>query len=483
MLTIWDNTDGNPTNRLERVKMQDDDSIEIEKLRTEIRQITSEIIRLCASRSEVAKKIGRFKQERGLIIQTPEVERDLRRAVLEEASKRGLDELFCLRLLNLLVGDSTKVQKKESGEDHSSPLEIFAIAKQMEERGDNVIHLEVGEPDLPPPRVVVEEISTAVGRGLTRYTETRGAPKVIDAIRSYIRRRHKVSVTEDQVIVTPGGRFAIYGAIVSLIKPGDEVIIVEPAWPAYRDCVEIAGGKISPVVTSVEDGWALRATEILNSISKATRMIIINQPSNPTGKIPSEKFMHEIAKVAKEENIMILSDEVYHHYSYKPFTSILESNECPYIHIDSFSKSYSMTGYRIGYAVSDKETIRKISSLQSIAITSVPEFVQYAAIKALDQDSFVRNNFEEMERRRTVTCEELRHLPLTFVEPDGGFYVFPRIDKEIDTERLLRRVLEEKKVSLTPGRAFGPFENYFRLAFCQPEEQLKEAIKRIGSLL
>ena len=114
MLTIWDNTDSNPTNRLERVKMQDDDSIEIEKLRTEIRQITSEIIRLCASRSEVAKKIGRIKHERGLIIQTPEVERDLRRAVLGEASKRGLDELFCLRLLNLLVGDSTKVQKNNS---------------------------------------------------------------------------------------------------------------------------------------------------------------------------------------------------------------------------------------------------------------------------------------------------------------------------------------------------------------------------------
>ncbi len=463
--------------------MQNDDSIEIEKLRTEIRQITSEIIRLSASRSDVAKKIGRFKQEHGLIIETPEVERDLRIAVLEEASKCGLDELFCLRLLNLLVGDSTKVQKEESGENQSSPLETFAIAKRMEEKGDKVIHLEVGEPDLPPPTVVVEELSTAVGSGLTRYTETRGAPKVIDAIRGYIRRRHKVSVAEEQVIVTPGGRFAIYGAIISLIKPGDEVIIIEPAWPAYRDCVEIAGGKISPIVTSVEDGWELRAHEILNAISKATRMIIINQPSNPTGKIPSKDFLQEIAKVAKEEKIMILSDEVYHHYSYKPFTSILEFSECPYIHIDSFSKSYSMTGYRIGYAVSDRETIRKISTLQSVAITSVPEFVQYAAIKALDQDSFVRNNFEEMERRRTLVCEELRHLPLTFIEPDGGFYVFPRIDKETNVEQLLMRILEEKKVSLTPGRAFGPFENYFRLAFCQPEDLLREAIKRIGSLL
>ena len=463
--------------------MQNDDSIEIEKLRTEIRQITSEIIRLSASRSDVAKKIGRFKQEHGLIIETPEVERDLRIAVSEEASKRGLDELFCLRLLNLLVGDSTKVQKEESGENQSSPLETFAIAKRMEEKGDKVIHLEVGEPDLPPPKVVVEEISMAVGSGLTRYTETRGAPKVIDAIRDYIRRRHEVSIAEDQVIVTPGGRFAIYGAIISLIKPGDEVIIIEPAWPAYRDCVEIAGGKISPIVTSVEDGWELRAQEILNSISKATRMIIINQPSNPTGKIPSKDFLQQIAKVGEEEKIMILSDEVYHHYSYKPFTSILEFSECPYIHIDSFSKSYSMTGYRIGYAVSDRETIRKISALQSVAITSVPEFVQYAAIKALDQDSFVRNNFEEMKRRRTVVCEELRHLPLAFVEPDGGFYVFPRIDKETNAERLLMRILEEKKVSLTPGRAFGPFENYFRLAFCQPEDLLKEAIKRIGSLL
>ncbi len=463
--------------------MQNDDSIEIEKLRTEIRQITSEIIRLSASRSDVAKKIGRFKQEHGLIIETPEVERDLRIAVLEEASKCGLDELFCLRLLNLLVGDSTKVQKEESGENQSSPLETFAIAKRMEEKGDKVIHLEVGEPDLPPPTVVVEELSTAVGSGLTRYTETRGAPKVIDAIRGYIRRRHKVSVAEEQVIVTPGGRFAIYGAIISLIKPGDEVIIIEPAWPAYRDCVEIAGGKISPIVTSVEDGWELRAHEILNAISKATRMIIINQPSNPTGKIPSKDFLQEIAKVAKEEKIMILSDEVYHHYSYKPFVSILEFSECPYIHIDSFSKSYSMTGYRIGYAVSDRETIRKISTLQSVAITSVPEFVQYAAIKALDQDSFVRNNFEEMERRQTLVCEELRHLPLTFGEPDGGFYVFPRIDKETNVEQLLMRILEEKKVSLTPGRAFGPFENYFRLAFCQPEDLLREAIKRIGSLL
>jgi len=483
MHTIWDNTVGNPTNRLERVKMQNDDSIEIEKLRTEIRQITYEIIRLSASRSDVAKKIGRFKQEHGLIIQTPEVEKDLRIAVLGEASKRGLDELFCLRLLNLLVGDSTKVQKEESGEVQSSPLDAFALAKRMEEKGEKVIHLEVGEPDLPSPKVVVEAVAMAIGSGLTRYTETRGEPKVIDAIRGYIRRRHKVSVAEDQVIVTPGGRFAIYGAIISLIKPGDEVIIIEPAWPAYRDCVELAGGKISPIVTSVEDGWTLRASEILNSISKATKMIVINQPSNPTGKIPSKDFLHEIARVAQEENIIILSDEVYHHYAYKPFTSILEFNQCPYIHIDSFSKSYSMTGYRIGYAVSDRETIRKISALQSVAITSVPEFVQYAAIKALDQDSFVKNNFEEMERRQTLVCEELRQLPVTFTEPDGGFYVFARIDKERDADRLIMRILEEKRVSLTSGRAFGPFENYFRLAFCQPEEVLQEAIKRIGSLL
>ncbi|MFQ6011153.1 MAG: aminotransferase class I/II-fold pyridoxal phosphate-dependent enzyme [Nitrososphaerales archaeon] len=463
--------------------MQNDDSKEIEKLRSEIRQITLEIIRLSASRTDIAKKIGQFKQEHDLIIQTPEVERELRLSVLEEASRRGLNQLFCLRLLNLLVSDSTKVQKAESEENRSSHLSVFTTAKRMEARGDEIIHLEVGEPDLPPPQPVLEELSRAVGSGLTRYTETRGVHELIDAITSQISRKHKVSITEEQVIVTPGGRFAIYGAIVTMIKPGDEVIIVEPAWPAYRDCVELVGGKISPIITSVEDGWEMSAEAVLNSITKATKMIIINQPSNPNGKIPSKDFLDQIAKVAQEEKITILSDEVYNQYAYKPFTSILEFTDTPYILINSFSKSYSMTGYRIGYAVSDTETVRKISALQSVALTSVPEFVQYAAIKALDQDSFVKDARKEMEKRRALVCEELRRLPVTFKEPDGGFYVFPRIDKERDIERLLMRILEEKKVALAPGSAFGPFEDYFRLAFCQPEELLKEAIQRIGWLL
>lgn len=287
------------------------------------------------------------------------------------------------------------------------------------------------------------------------------------------------------MIVTVGGRYAVYLCIATTLLPGDEAIIFEPAWPAYKDCVKKVGGKPVIVPADLANDWTPNTDSFFESINKSTKMIILNNPNNPTGKILDETFLKQIVDVARENGLLVLSDEVYSNFAFKPFKSILELPECKQIYVSSFSKTFGMTGFRIGYAIAEHETIERMTRLQNLCLTSVPELIQYAALAALECIKEAREYAQIVENRVQLLCNALKKLPISYYKPDGGFYIFPKIrDSKINGGVFSERLLTEKGVCVTPGIAFGEnFGFFYRLCVCKPQDSLLEAVKRMGELL
>jgi len=439
----------------------------------------------------LTRKIGKAKLREGLPIEDLEAERRLRKLVSERCEAYGVDLNFGLRLLNLLIEEAKCVQneimkkglRKKGG--LSSPYAIFAKARQMERSGKPLIHLELGEPDFGPPEKVKKAVEEALNRGYAHYTESAGIPQLREKIATTIGQLFKTDISPKQVLVTVGGRYAVYLHIASALLPGDEAIILEPAWPAYKDCVKIVGGKPVIIPTDLEKDWEPSVDFLLECINESTKMIILNNPNNPTGKILDETVLKQIVDIAQENNLLILSDEVYSNFAFTPFKSILEFPESKQVYVSSFSKAFSMTGFRIGYAISDPETIERMTQLQNLCLTSVPEFVQHAAIVALDCIEEAGRYAKTVENRLRLVCDALRELPLSYYKPDGGFYIFPKIrDRKMNGEAFAERLLTEKGVCITPGTAFGEkYDSFVRICVCQPQSVLLEVVKRMGELL
>ncbi|MEM2994882.1 MAG: aminotransferase class I/II-fold pyridoxal phosphate-dependent enzyme [Candidatus Bathyarchaeia archaeon] len=464
--------------------------MDINNLRREIENVTAEIFSLVGKRFVLSREIAKAKMKMGLPVEDVDAERKLKETISEKCKSYNIDLNFGLRLLNMLVEESKRIQeslteKTKEKMRFSAPYEVFAKTKEMERKGKALIHLEVGEPDFGPPESVKEAVKNAIKRGYTRYTETPGIPQLREKIASTISEKFQTDVSPEQVIVTVGGRHAVFLAITSILSPGEEAIIFEPAWPAYKDCIKSVQAKPVRISGKLENDWEPNINALLQNINKSTKMIILNSPNNPTGKIISGDVLEQIVEIAKENNLFILSDEVYHNFAFEPFKSILEFSDCKYIYADSFSKTFGMTGFRIGYAISDTETIKGMVKLQNLSLTSVPEFVQHAAIAALDSVEEVRKYMKKIKRRLAVLCDALDKLPLSYYKPDGGFYVFPKLHSEsLDAQTFVEKLLTEKGVCVTPGTAFGEgYRNFFRISACQPEEKLLEATKRIGELL
>jgi aspartate aminotransferase len=383
----------------------------------------------------------------------------------------GLNNEFIGKLLNLLLLESINIQKaktskKETKLDH---MAMFLKAKQLESEGKKIIHLEVGEPDYLPPVNVKNELLKTFEKKRIHYTQTNGVPMLRKLI------TQERSVKEENVIITPGARFAVFSAMVSNISVGDELIISEPAWPAYRDCANFIGVKVKAVRTNVEQKWELDLDQLEQLITSNTKMIVLNSPNNPTGKIIREREIDEILKLARKNDIFVLSDEVYSMYSYIPYKSILDFGYDKSIMVSSFSKSHAMTGFRVGYAISSKDIIDRISKIQAIAITSVAEPMQYAAIAAMNSN--VTKNITLMKKRLDFIKRELENLPCEFINPDGGMYYFVRFKNSIDVNKIIFNLLNEG-VAVAPGIGFG--ETYFdfiRISACQPTKLLNDGLK------
>jgi aspartate aminotransferase len=444
----------------------------LDDLREEMRNITSQIIKLVHDRMEVAKKIGNIKQQLKIEIEDEKVELDIKKTVLKLTKEIGMDIEFSGRLLNLLLSESVKLQNVQNTSNKSSThIAIFMKAKELEKTGKKIIHMEVGEPDYPPPLKVKEELAKIYDNKRYHYTEISGLSQLRQAISKKF-----ANIVPEQVLVTPGGRFAVFCAISSLLNYGDEIINIEPSWPAYKECADFIGAKTRVLKTTLEDKWAPNLKMLENLININTKMIILNYPNNPTGKILDSHLLEKIVSIAREYNLFILSDEVYSDYSFGQYNSILDYQYDKSIMVSSFSKTYGMTGFRVGYGIGNPNIISQMRKVQATSITSVAEPMQYSALVAIGDD--IQGNIDSIQSRLNLICKRLQEMKTEFIVPNGAMYVFPKIlAKNYSDDISLVYDLLQNGVAIAPGSGFGnSYKQFIRISACQSPKLLNEGL-------
>ncbi len=465
---------------------------DIEEHRKKIEKITLEMIKLLKTRTDIAKQIGDAKASLGMTVTDEEREDALRAQVAKLCKEIDLDQSTALKFLNLLLNESVKVQS----DNKQTHLSIFLKAKALEEEGKKIIHLEVGEPDFKPPKEVKTALEEVYDKGYGKYGSPKGITELLDEIllhegESLIGTGFTSEDLEvENIMVCPGARFAVYLAISTLLNPGDEIIVIEPSWPAYKDCALNAGIKVRTIKTTLETKWEPSIDQINNAINENTKMIVLNYPNNPTGKYFPEKIQDSIIEIAKKHDLYVLSDEIYAEFaehtniptSGVSFKSVLEYNYKKSIITKSFSKSYAMTGYRIGYAVADPSIIDKMSKLQALSLTNVSEPIQYVALQALKSEEAVAENSKIIKSRLDVLVKIAKDIGLEFIEPDGAMYLFAKTKyKDFDATKFSEKLLNHG-VAIAPGEGFGDYKEFFRITAVD-ESRLIEGMRILDSML
>jgi aspartate aminotransferase len=450
---------------------------ELDNLRDKIDEITLEMIKLLKKRTEIAKQIGTIKKDLDLSVTDEKREENLRAKVLALCSEIGISEELGTRFLNFLLNESIKVQST----NQQTHLSIFLKAKSLEQQGKRIIHMEVGEPDFLPPKIVKDALEEVYDKGFVKYGQVKGIPEFRLALAKKTSKQYGVEVTQENILVCPGARYAVYLAITTLLNPGDEIIVFEPTWPAYKDCAMSAGVKVRTIKTNLENNWEPSIEQIKKIINPNTKMIVLNYPNNPTGKILPEKIQDEIFKIIKKHNLYLLSDEIYAQYAYTKWKSVLSYNYDKSIVTQSFSKSHSMTGFRIGYAISSPQIIEKMAKLQAICLTNVSEPIQYVAMKALEADT--SNNSNIVKTRLDIVIHKAKEIDLDFVKPDGAMYLFARVKKHgFDGTEFSNKLLDYG-LAVAPGGGFGDYKGFIRISACQDEKKLVEGMDILANVL
>jgi len=450
---------------------------DINELRNRMNKITLEMVRLLKNRTDISKEIGEIKKNIGKGVTDEPREDNLRNKVISLCNEIGFDESIATKFLNFLLNESIKVQSINK----QTHLSIFLKAKALEQKGKKIIHMEVGEPDFLPPPIVKDALTEVYDKGFLKYGQVKGIPVFREKLASYVSKKFNTSVTQENIMVSPGARFSIYTAITTLLNPGDEMIVIEPAWPAYKDCALNSGIKVRTINTTLEDKWEPSMEQINNTINSNTKMIVLNYPNNPTGKILPEKLQDEIIEIARKNKIYVLSDEIYSQYAKTNGKSILNYNYEKSIITQSFSKSHAMTGFRIGYTIADSKIIEKMAKLQALCLTNVSEPIQYVAMKALESDT--TNNTNTIQNRLNLLCQKADEIGLEFVAPDGAMYLFARVNqKEFDGVQFANSTLE-KGLAIAPGEGFGNYKNFIRISACQEENSLNEGMNILRNIL
>ena len=450
---------------------------DIDKLRDQMDKITLEMIRLLKERVEISKEIGSIKNNLHLSITNEERENQLRTKVILLCKEMGFDEKIATMFLNFLLNESIKIQSVNK----QTHLSVFLKAKSLEQQGKKIIHMEVGEPDFNPPKIIKESLSQVYDKGFTKYGESKGMPEFRESLAKKTSDRYHTKTKIENVMVSPGARFSVFLAISTLLHPGDEIIVIEPAWPAYSENALNSGIKVRTIQTTLENRWEPSVDQISNMINPNTKMIVLNYPNNPTGKILPKKLQDEIVQMAIKKNLYVLSDEIYSDYSYNEWKSVLSYEYDKSIITQSFSKSHAMTGFRIGYAVSHPDIIDRMAKLQALCMTNVAEPIQYVALKALESDT--SDNTKTIKNRLDLLIKMAKGMQLDFVTPDGAMYLFAKVRKENFNAVDFTNKLLDQGVAIAPGEAFGNYQNFVRISACQPEKLLSEGMEIIEKAL
>jgi aspartate aminotransferase len=376
----------------------------------------------------------------------------------------------------------------------SPTIAVTQKARELRAAGKDVIGLGAGEPDFDTPDNVKRAAIKAIKDGDTKYTAVDGTPALKKAIINKFKRENNLTYTADQITVGTGGKQVLYNAFMATLNKGDEVIIPAPFWVSYPDMVLLAGGKPKIVKCSEVDGFKLTPKSLKKAITKNTKWLILNSPSNPTGAGYTKKEINDLAKVLiKHKNVHILSDDIYEHISYDNFKfyTIAQVSKLKdrTLTMNGVSKSYAMTGWRIGYAAGPKDIIKAIGKIQSQSTSNPSSISQAAAVEALNgNQSFIKKRSKAFKERRNFVVKSLNTINgISCLTPNGAFYVFPsckgllnkKTGLKTDTD-FVQKLLEKSNVAVVQGSAFG-LDGYFRISYATSMQNLKKAMERIRS--
>ena len=376
----------------------------------------------------------------------------------------------------------------------SPTIAVTSKAREMRAAGKDVIGLGAGEPDFDTPDNIKDAAIEAIKRGETKYTAVDGTPKLKKAIQGKFTRENNLSYELDQISVGTGGKQVLYNVFMATLNPGDEVIIPAPYWVSYPDMVLLAGGKPKIVKCSEKNEFKITPGELKKAIGKKTKWLIINSPSNPTGSCYTKNEIEELSKILiKNKNVYILSDDIYEHITYDDFKFFtiaqIKALKDRTLTMNGVSKSYSMTGWRIGYGAGPKDIIKAVAKIQSQSTTNPSSISQAAAVEALNgTQDFIKTRSNSFKERRDYVVDTLNSINgLSCLKPSGAFYVFPNCKKLLGKKTKLKtdkefveKLLEKAEVAVVQGSAFG-LDGYFRISYATSMENLKKALDRIKS--
>jgi len=373
----------------------------------------------------------------------------------------------------------------------SATLAISNAANELEAEGHDVVDLSVGEPDFPTPENVVEAGKTAMDAGHTGYTSSNGVPELRETIAEKLR-GNGIDADPGEVIVTPGGKQALYETVQTLVDEGDEVVLLDPAWVSYEAMVKLAGGELTRVDTAEYDFQLEPAlNDLAEAVSDDTALLIVNSPSNPTGAVYSDEALDGVADLAVDHDFSVISDEIYERITYgveptslATFDGMAERT----VTINGFSKAYSMTGWRLGYLHAPEELVSQAGKLHSHSVSCATNFVQHAGIEALENtDTAVDEMVEAFRERRDLLVDRLDDLGVDVAIPDGAFYMMLPVgeagsasgdEPRADDTAWCQDVIDEAHVATVPGSAFGT-PGYARISYAASTERLNEAVDRL----
>jgi len=371
----------------------------------------------------------------------------------------------------------------------SGTMAMAERAREIERKGRKIHHLDIGEPDFDTPTHIKEAAFKAINEGFTHYTSSRGMLELREAIAEDLKTRKIDADPNEEILVTPGAKHAIYCACLSTLNPNDEVLVLSPTWPTHFQCVEIAEARVVEVPCG--EDYSLNEEELKARVTRKTRMILMGSPNNPTGGVLSEEAIKAIVDIAEDDDFLILSDEIYDRLVYddsKPLSpASLENGRERTIVVNGFSKTYAMTGWRLGYACASRDIIEAMTRIQQATTTCPVSFVQKAGIAALrGPQGQIEKMVEEYDRRRRFIVEKLNEIKgIRCVMPKGAFYVFPDISSlKMRSSEFCLRLLEEAGVSTTPGSVFGECgEGHIRVSYASDIQTISEGVKKIGEFV
>ncbi|KAB2878762.1 pyridoxal phosphate-dependent aminotransferase [bacterium] len=372
----------------------------------------------------------------------------------------------------------------------SATVSLAEKAKSLRDAGQDIIDLTIGEPDFPTPPHIIRAGYRAMIKGHTKYTNSRGIIELRKAIAQKLENENELLYSADtEIIVTPGGKQAILYAVLALINPGDEVLCIEPCWLGYESCIALAGGVYVGVETHEEDGFSITEKQILEKVTPRTKLMLINSPCNPTGKVLTKEELEIISKICIEKNMMCVSDDIYEkiifdNHRFHSIASLPSMRERTLV-LNGFSKAYSMTGWRLAYLAGDRKIIGQINKLQQLSATCPSAVSQWAGVEALTGlQLHLKKMTQAYEVRRNIVHKGFNNKKLACFKAQGAFYGFVNVKRlGMSSDQACEFLLEKAKMVTVPGSAFGKAgEGYVRISFGTSEKNLKKAIKNLEYL-